>query len=104
MTTALDSTIFGPLFCDEEINQHLSDEAYVRALVEVEVALARAEARVTVIPSEPAQQIAKVSAADIDLAALAKGALRSGFPVIALVQELKRLVGPAAAVYVHWGD
>jgi 3-carboxy-cis,cis-muconate cycloisomerase len=65
--------------------------------------LARAEAHVAVIPFEPAQQIAKLSAADIDLAALAKGALRSGFPIIALVQELKRLVGPAAAPYVHWG-
>ena len=103
MTTALDSTIFGPLFGDEDINQHLTDQAYVRALVEVEIALARAEAHVAVIPFEPAQQIAKLSAADVDLAALAKGALRSGFPIIALVQELKRLVGPAAAPYVHWG-
>lgn len=103
MTTALDSTIFGPLFADEEINKHLTDQAFVRALVEVEIALARAEAKAMVIPSEMAQQIAKASADAIDLAALTKGVLRSGFPIIALVQEIKKQVGVKAAPYVHWG-
>lgn len=103
MTTALDSTIFGPLFADAEINQHLTDQAYVRALVEVEIALAKAEAKATVIPFEIAHQIAKASADAVDLAALSKGALRSGFPIIALVQEIKKQVGPKAAPYVHWG-
>jgi 3-carboxy-cis,cis-muconate cycloisomerase len=104
MPTALDSRIFGPLFGDSEISQVLTDEAYVRALIEVETALARAEARVGVIPQVAAEQISK--AADptkIDLASLSKGTLRSGFPIIALVQELRRLVGGQAAPYVHWG-
>jgi 3-carboxy-cis,cis-muconate cycloisomerase len=104
MPTALDSKIFGPLFGDSEINQLLSDQAYVRALVEVETALARAEARVGVIPRAAAEQIFK--AADpkkIDIESLSKGTVRSGFPIIALVQELRRLVGGQAAPYVHWG-
>ena len=50
MTTTLDSKIFGPLFGDSEINELLTDEAYVRALVEVETALARAEARLRGYP------------------------------------------------------
>jgi len=40
--TALDSAILGPLFSDDEIATLLSDAALVRALVEVEIALARA--------------------------------------------------------------
>src|SRR5262245_51899166 len=104
MPTALDSRIFGPLFGDSEINELLSDEAYVRALVEVETALARAEARVGVIPQAAAEQIAKAADPNkIDLGSLGKETVRSGFPIIALVQQLRRLVGGQAASYVHWG-
>ena len=104
MTTALDSDILAPLFSDEEIVKLLDDHAQVRALVGVEVALARAEGRLGVIPSSTAEQISKAASAErIDIAALTKGTARSGFPIIALVQELRRLVGPQAAPYVHWG-
>ncbi len=103
MPTVLDSEIFGPLFGDAEINDLLSEEAYVRALVQVEVALARAEARLGVIPSRAADQIAKARPDKIDVAALSKGTLRSGFPVIALVQELRKQVGADVSPYVHWG-
>jgi len=104
MTTALDSSIFGPLFLDPEIARLFNDEAYVRALVEVETALARAEARLNIIPSSAAEQICNAAkAAKIDHTALTKGTVRSGFPIIALVQELRKIVGAEAAPYVHWG-
>lgn len=103
MATPLDSAIFKPLFTDEEIAALLSDAALVRALVEVEVALARAEARVGVIPTKAAEQIAKVDADKVELAALTHGTVRSGFPIIALVQELRKQVGAEAAPYIHWG-
>ena len=103
MATALDSGIFGPLFTDDEISSLLSDDAFVRALVEVEVALALAEARAGVIPEKAAAQISKVIAEKIDAAMLAKGTVRSGFPIIALVQEARKQVGTDAAPFVHWG-
>ncbi|HSE90294.1 MAG TPA: 3-carboxy-cis,cis-muconate cycloisomerase [Candidatus Binatia bacterium] len=102
--TTLDSKIFAPLFGDSEINQLLTDEAYVRALVEVEAALARAEARVGVIPQIAAEQISKAAdPSKIDLRSLSRGTLRSGFPIIALVQEIRKAVGGQSAPYVHWG-
>ena len=104
MISTLDSKIFGTLFGDAEISQVLTDESYVRALVEVETALARAEARVGVIPQAAANQIANAADANrIDLEALARGTARSGFPIIALVQEIRKAVGGEAASYVHWG-
>jgi 3-carboxy-cis,cis-muconate cycloisomerase len=103
MATPLDSAIFGPLFIDNEISALLSDAALVHAFVEVEIALARAEARAGVIPAKAAEQIAKVSAEKVDIAALTQGTLRSGFPIIALIQELRKQVNPEAAPYVHWG-
>src|SRR5262249_34409889 len=104
MTSTLDSKVFGTLFADAEISQVLTDEAYVRTLVEVETALARAEARIGVIPQAAADQIS--NAADpnkIDLESLAKGTARSGIPIIELGQEIRKTVGGEAASYVHWG-
>jgi 3-carboxy-cis,cis-muconate cycloisomerase len=103
MTTPLDSAILGPLFTDEEISRLFYDDTFVRALVEVEIALARAESRVGVIPAKAAEQIAKATADKVDAAALSKGAVRSGFPIMALVRELRQQVGADAAPFVHWG-
>jgi 3-carboxy-cis,cis-muconate cycloisomerase len=100
---ALDSAIFSPLFSDAEISALLTDEAFVGALVEVEAALARAQARVGVIPAATAEQISRVKAADIDIAVLTKETIRSGFPIIALVQQIRRQAGEEAGSYVHWG-
>ena len=103
MTTILNSAIFGPLFSDAQVSALFTDEALVRALVEVEIALARAEARVGVIETSTAELIAKASANKIDVAALTKGTVASGFPIIALVQELRKQVGSDAAPFIHWG-
>src|SRR5918994_608985 len=99
----LDSAIFSPLFSDAEISALFTDDAYIRALVEVEAALARAQARVGVIPAAAAEQISKVKAAEIDITALMKGTIRSGFPIIALVQQIRRQANEDAGPYVHWG-
>src|SRR4026207_1684238 len=103
MSTILDSSIFAPLFNDGEIASFLTDDAFVRALVEVEVALAPAEACAGVLPASAAEHIAKAQAGKIEVAALTQGTLRSGFPIIALVQELRKQVSAEAASYVHWG-
>lgn len=103
MTTPLGSAIFAPLFSDQEISALLTDDAFVRALVDVEVALARAEARVGVIPGTAAEKLAVVKVESIEIAALAAGTGRSGFPIIALVKELQKQVGAEAAPFLHWG-
>ncbi len=101
--TTLDSAILSPLFSDQKIADLLSDEAFVRALADVEIALARAEARLGVIPRNAAERIAEVRPQTIDVQTLTKGTLRSGFPIIALVEELRKQVGSEAAPFVHWG-
>lgn len=104
MATALDSDILAPLFRDEELARLFEDKAYVRAMVEVEVALARAEARLGIIPPWAGEQISGAARPEkIDLKKITKGTMQSGVPVIALVQELREVVGPKAAPYLHWG-
>lgn len=95
------------LFGHERIEELLSEAALVRRMVIVEVALARAEATVGVIPAAAAREIeARASSWAPDpaaLAALVEGAARSGVPVPALVELLREHVGGDARRYVHWG-
>lgn len=55
--TAIDSGIFRNLFGTEEARQIFSDESYVSRMIDVETALARAQAAVDVIPREAAEAI-----------------------------------------------
>jgi 3-carboxy-cis,cis-muconate cycloisomerase len=84
-----------------------SDESVLRAMLEFEAALARAEARVGIIPSEAAKVItACATPADFDISALAHASFRSGSLAIPLVKALTEKVrkdNPAASRFVHWG-
>jgi 3-carboxy-cis,cis-muconate cycloisomerase len=84
-----------------------SDESVLRAMLEFEAALARAEARCGVIPTEAAGAItATASSGAFDISALADAAFRAGTPAIPLVKMLTDLVRKAnaeAARFVHWG-
>jgi 3-carboxy-cis,cis-muconate cycloisomerase len=80
-----------------------SDVAVVRRWVEVEVALAAAEARAGVIPAEAADAIRRGARPEaIDLAKLKAETELVGYPIVGLVHQLAKQVGDAGR-YVHWG-
>src|ERR1043165_731671 len=104
MTLALDSAIFGDLFSDPEVSQLFSDEAYLRALLAVEGALARTQGKLGIIPEAAAGEIsAAAELNNIDIGALTIGTLRSGIPITALVEQLRKHVAPESAGHVHFG-
>lgn len=55
--SALDSRIFRNLFGTQEIRDIFNDEAYVKYLIHVEAALARAQSKTGVIPEEAGKVI-----------------------------------------------
>jgi len=82
----------------------MSDRAWVQAMLDVEAALARAEARIGLIPSRAAEGIAAQCRVDeFDVAQLGRAAVRSANPVIPLVNALRAAVPNEAAPYVHHG-
>jgi 3-carboxy-cis,cis-muconate cycloisomerase len=82
----------------------LADEAWVEAMLTVEVALARTQARLGVIPVAAADAIAEgAKASRIDVVSLARRARGAGNPVVELVRELTSAVDAEAAEYVHRG-
>jgi 3-carboxy-cis,cis-muconate cycloisomerase len=105
MISLLDSEVFGDLFgVDERIAAAFADEQRVRDLIDVEVALARAEASVGVIPVSAAEAIAAAGAKlHIDIAALRQSVASSGVPTIDLVRQLRLAAGPEIAGFVHRG-
>lgn len=104
MVLALDSDIFAPLFCDKEVAGLFDDDAFLRAMLEVEGALARVQAKLGIIPSSAGEQISETAkTVSIDPQAIGQATQRDGVPVIALVKALREVLGTPAAQYVHWG-
>src|SRR5262249_25080910 len=84
------------------------DSSVLQALLDFEVALARAEAELKIIPQSAARAIANAARAkNFDAAVLAGETLRGGTFGLPLVKALRNRVereDPAAAEFVHWGD
>ncbi len=84
-----------------------SDESILRAMLDFESALARAEARTGVIPKDAADTItALAKPGSFDAAALSIAAFRAGTPAIPLVKALTdqvRKTNAVASRFVHWG-
>jgi 3-carboxy-cis,cis-muconate cycloisomerase len=91
----------------EPLAELFSDHSILRAMLEFEVALARAEAMLGIIPRAAAEAItAAADPASFDTAELSRKALRAGTPSIPLVKMLRKNVtatDETAAGFVHWG-
>lgn len=104
----LDAGLLSPVRAGTPVEEAVSDGAWLRAMLDAESALARAQAAVGVVPRWAAETITAAAGADrLDLRALAVLARESANPVVGLVRELTRIVAaedPAAAEYVHLGS
>jgi 3-carboxy-cis,cis-muconate cycloisomerase len=102
-TTVLDSILFRDAFGTSAMRDVFSDRALVARYVEVEVALAQAEARTGVIPQQAADEIAKrAKAATLDVDKLREETDLVGYPILPVVHQLVKQCGEAGR-YVHWG-
>src|SRR4051794_11692337 len=79
-------------------------ESRWQAWLDVETALARAQAELGIIPAEAAQAIAEAARYDLlDRARLDEGFARTGHTIVPLVWELSRVTGEKHGGWVHWG-
>src|SRR3982751_2085121 len=102
-TTVLDSMLFRDAFGTPRMREVFSDYTLISRYTEVEIALARAEARCGVIPAEAAEEIAaKCNAAALDFDLLRHETDIVGYPILPLVHQLVEMCGEAGR-YVHWG-
>src|SRR6185437_155273 len=96
-----------PLFSTDRVREILGDRGRLQAMLDFEAALARAEARVDVIPSTAVTAIAAQCRAEFyDMSAMAQEATLAGNLAIPMVKVLTALVARTeqeAAEFVHWG-
>jgi len=104
----LDSAIFADMFGTPAMRAAFGDMAFLARCTEVEAALARAQARLGIIPADAASTItaaaAKVAAEpqSLDLARLKREAETVGYPILPLVRQLAEHAGEAGG-WLHWG-
>ena len=102
-STVFDSVIYRDAFGTAEMRAIFSDEAAVAHAVAVEVALARVQGRLGLIPAEAAREIeARADPASIDFEQLRLETELVGYPIVGLVHQLAGQCGDAGR-YLHWG-
>jgi 3-carboxy-cis,cis-muconate cycloisomerase len=102
-STVFDSGIFRDLFGTPAMRAVFSDEALVARYVEVESALARAEAAVGIVPPAAADAITRqADATAVDIAKLKSETDVVGYPIVGLVHQMAKQCGDAGR-FVHWG-
>src|SRR5689334_23752455 len=75
-----------------------------QAWLDVEVALARAQAELGIIPQDAAEAIARAARLELlDRARIDEGFARTGHTIVPLVWELSRVTGEPHGGWVHWG-
>ena len=98
------STIFSKYLGDEQMLQLVSDEALIKKILQFEMALAKSEATVGIIPADAADEINNVlTQLKINPADLAAGTLKNGIPVITLLSLVKEKLSDDAKMHLHYG-
>ena len=100
----IDSAVFRDIFSTEAMRAVFSDETRVQKYLDFESALARAQARLGIIPKEAAEEICRhCHAAEIDFGKLKSQTERIGYPVLPVVQQLVALCRDGLGEWCHWG-
>ncbi len=96
--------IFGEMFGTGEMRAIFSDRALVQRYLDVEAALARAQARLGIVPQAAARAIAAVAHVDrVDLGELTRRTEIVGYPILPLLEQLSGWAEDGLGQYCHWG-
>jgi len=103
VVSVLDSVVLGPAFTSERMAAVFADVAFLRAVLDVEVALAEAEAALGLIPEAAASDIARAAADDIPPELVRDRAQERAHLLVPVIEELERRCSGPGAPFVHWG-
>jgi len=101
--SVLESRLYKDMFGTAAMRAVFDDAATLRRYVETEVALARVQGELGIIPADAARAIAaRADAAALDMDELRAETEIVGYPILPLVHQLARQCG-AEGEYLHWG-
>ncbi|AIC94392.1 adenylosuccinate lyase [Shouchella lehensis] len=100
----IDSLLFKDQFGTEEMREIFADETLLQHWLDAEAALAQAEAELSLIPPEAAEEITKkANVSNMDFDVIRKGMKDTSHPLITVIRELEKACDGDAGGYVHWG-
>jgi 3-carboxy-cis,cis-muconate cycloisomerase len=100
----LDSDYYKDMFGDSAMRAIFSDEARILAWLETEVALAKAQATLGLIPAGVDIKIIEAAKIEnLDLVAMKVAFDKVGFPILPFVAQLNKACDPETARWVHYG-
>jgi 3-carboxy-cis,cis-muconate cycloisomerase len=98
------STIFSKYLGDGQMLQLVSDDALINKMLQFEMALAKAQSIIGIIPVAAADEINNVlTQLKINPAGLAAGTLQNGIPVIGFLNLAKEKLSDDAKKHLHYG-
>ncbi|MFC9993577.1 FAD/NAD(P)-binding protein [Nocardia sp. NPDC127526] len=104
----IDRGLLSPVGVGTPAEALLGDDAWIEAMLAVEIALTRAESRLGMVPGEVAEHMAMaVRTHTFDAREIAEASRGAANPVVAFVERLHAAVAeidPASANYVHYGS
>ena len=101
---AIDSLFFRDLYGTPEMRQVWDDLSLLQKWLDFEAALARAEARIGLIPANAAAAITRAARAEsMDTDAIKRGVDKTVHPLVSLIWQLSQHCEGDAGGYVHWG-
>ncbi len=103
-STAFDSFYLRDRYGSPAMRAIWDDRRMIQRRLDVEAALAAAEAEVGLVPVAAAREIARKAKVErLDLRAMKRDFDLTWNPVMPLVDALRRVLSPAAGRWVHWG-
>jgi 3-carboxy-cis,cis-muconate cycloisomerase len=100
----IDSRLFGDMFGTAAMRALFSDEALVQRYLDVEAALARAQAGLGIVPQKAADAITDVAdVARVDWERIRVRTEIVGYPILPLVEQLSDWAADGLGQYSHWG-
>ena len=89
---------------DPGIRELFTEDRIWQSWLDVEAALAQAQADLDVIPSDAAEEITRKARLELlERDAIHEGLARTGHPLVPLIWELDRICDGDAGGHVHWG-
>ncbi len=102
--SVFDSAIYRDFFSTPKMRNLFTDETLIKYWLDIEIALAQAQAEEGIIPEIAATAIANAARlGNINLAKLRKDNNRTGRPITPLLEQVRTIGGNEVSDYLHWG-
>ncbi len=100
----IDSKLWGQMFGTAAMRALFTDRAMVQRYLDVEAALARAQAKVGIVPPEAAGAITAAAHVEhVDWDRLSARTQVVGYPILPLVEQLSKWPDGGLGQWSHWG-